>query len=500
MTWDSILPHRWSITVKVPVVVALFMAAISGIITSGVLDRLALTQQRNFEDLAGVYLDALSSALIPFVLRDDTWEVFDALDRASSLGTFGKVEVVVASTQGEILASTDPRKLRPATPLPVEWSGRVPEPSGVAVDAGTGRAEAKRKLAYQGRDLGTLYASFDISTLLRERAEVFRTLLLTNAALTLAMMAAAYFAVRAMVTPIRLLSTHLHRTETGRVEAVQEGYVARLSGEYGSLFRRFNAMATAVNEREALASHLAHEERLASLGRLASGMAHEINNPLGGLFNALSTLRRHGHDPAVRERSLGLLERGLAHVRDVVRAALVTYKTEAVARFLKPGDIDDLKVLIEPEVIRKDLLLSWENEVRSSVSVPAGLVRQATLNLLLNAVEATPPGGRVGFGAFVSEAGLHVVIDDSGPGIAADKKAYLETSGEPSPPPGDGLGVWIVRRLVSEAKGHIVVEAVPKLGGTRIRLMLPTQSEPPPAPPAAGRKPRSWMERTGHAT
>lgn len=499
MTKALLHPYRWSVTVKVPVVVALFMAAISAIITNGVLGRLAATQERNFEDLAGVYLDALSSAVVPFVLRDDTWEVFDALDRASSLGTFGKVDVVVVSPKGAILASTDPRNFRPAAQLPAAWSARFTGRSDVAVDAAAAKAEAKRKLAYQERDLGTIYASFDISHLLRERAEVLRTLLLTNAGLTLAMMAAAYFAVRSMVAPIRLLSTHLDRTETGRVEAVRDGYVAKLSGEYGKLFRRFNAMAAAVNEREALAGHLAHEERLASLGRLASGMAHEINNPLGGLFNTLSTLRRHGHDAAVRERALGLLERGLAHVRDVVRAALVTYKTQAGSRFLKPGDIEDLKVLIEPEVLRKELQLTWDNEVRGTVAVPAGLVRQATLNLLLNAVEASPAGSRIGFGAFVSEAGLHVVIDDSGPGLDAFRRAYLEAPGEPSPPTGDGLGVWIIRRLVREAHGHISVDTVPKHGGTRIRMMLPMQQGLSPAEETADQKLRSLMERSGHA-
>ena len=49
-------------------------------------------------------------------------------------------------------------------------------------------------------------------------------------------------------------------------------------------------------------------------------MAHEVNNPLGGLFNALDTLRRHGDDASVREATLSLLERGLTHIRNVVRS------------------------------------------------------------------------------------------------------------------------------------------------------------------------------------
>ena len=77
-----------------------------------------------------------------------------------------------------------------------------------------------------------------------------------------------------------------------------------------------------------MGKRLAEEKRLGSLGRLASAVAHEINNPLGGLFNALATLRSHGHLSSVRDGSLGLLERGLIGIRDVVRTTLTIYRTD----------------------------------------------------------------------------------------------------------------------------------------------------------------------------
>ena len=123
------------------------------------------------------------------------------------------------------------------------------------------------------------------------------TLLSTNAVLTLAMMLLGWFTVRRMVRPMKVLSDHLERAHDGGVRPIPAAQLPSADSEAGRLFRRFNEMAEAVTENAALAARLAEEKRLGSLGRLATGMAHEINNPLGGLFNAIDTLKKHGDKP-----------------------------------------------------------------------------------------------------------------------------------------------------------------------------------------------------------
>ena len=113
-----------------------------------------------------------------------------------------------------------------------------------------------------------------------------------------------------------------------------------------------------------MAKQLAAEERLASLGRLASGLAHEINNPLGGLFNAIDTLKRHGDRPSVRTTSLDLIERGLRGIRDVVRTVLATYRADREQRDLTASDLDDMRFLISPEAARKSIRVHWESDSR----------------------------------------------------------------------------------------------------------------------------------------
>ncbi|RXT45597.1 hypothetical protein B6S44_27350, partial [Bosea sp. Tri-44] len=231
----------------------------------------------------------------------------------------------------------------------------------------------------------------------------------------------------------------------------------------------------AVNEREAIAKELAHEERLASLGRLASGMAHEINNPLGGLFNAIDTLKAHGDKAVVRRSSLDLIERGLKGIRDVVRSALATYRADRDPRLATAEDFDDLKLLVRPEANRRAIALGWHVVVEGPCPLAASALRQVVLNLLLNAIQATAEGGKVEFCASRDANGaLELEVHDQGPGFTPEARAVL-LGHAPVPSPlgtGSGLGLWMTYRLTSEVGGAVEIEPSP-LGGTLVKLCFP---------------------------
>ena len=463
-------PRAWPITVKVPLAVAALMMLVGVALSERVLDRLAETQERHLRDLAQSYLDGLSSSVAPSILRDDVWEVFDAIERAEALNkSLRPRETIVTSGEGLVIAASDPRR----HPVGSRVTAADVDGESFSFEAGADTASAARRLAYPGRTVGIIRATFDTTHLAAERRDVLVALVMTNGIMTLALAAAGWLVVARMMRPVRVLSEHLGAARESAMVPIDDVVVARTRGEFGQLFRSYNGLVQSLREREDLADRLAEEERLGSLGRLASALAHEINNPLGGMFNALSTLKAHGHLAHVRRDSIGLLDRGLVGIRDLVRTTLALYRTDLAKRDLTAADVDDLKLLVRPEARRKAVTVTIANGLAEPVPLPSAPIRQAVLNLLLNAVAAAPEGSTVELAVAVDGAALRLSVRDCGPGLPDPAADVLVGRSSVTPlRQGGGLGLWTTRRLVAELGGAVDV-ARPSTGGTVVSLAVP---------------------------
>jgi signal transduction histidine kinase len=289
---------------------------------------------------------------------------------------------------------------------------------------------------------------------------------------------AGFALVKRMIGPMRVLEDHMGAAAKGAAEPISISDIPSADPEVANLFRRYNALVLAERERASFAMQLAEEEKLASLGRLASGMAHEINNPLGGLFNALDTLKKHGETPGVRETSISLIERGLAGIRDVVQAALSTYRPTATNHPLSLRDFEDVNLLLKPELTRRRQKLRWHVSLGgAALPVRGGPVRQAVLNLLLNASAVTPERGTVTLSARTNGHSLQVEIGDEGTGMPREIAGIL-TDADPTPAvrAGRGLGLWMVRRVIDELHGSASIVAKED-EGTAITLTIPLDRE-----------------------
>ncbi len=472
-------PVNWALRVKVPLLAAAMTVGVAVVLSQVVLSRISDSQEQNLARLAGAYLDGLSTAVAPHLLRKDIWETYDVLDRARQ-GYEGLQAryTIVALPDDSVLAASDPDTFPVGGAVPDALRARFSGEGGLAIDETVESAWVRRELSEDGVVLGRIYAELDLSELIRDRREVLFALIVVNTLLTLMFTAAGYFFVRHMVQPVSVLARHLEHIRGGELERIPDSEIERQSLEFASLFRRFNAMADALHGRRLLARRLADEEKLALLGKLASGMAHEVNNPLGGMMNALDTLRRHGDNADVRETSLGLLERGLAGIRNVVRAALVTYKGVADPGLLARKDLEDLQFLIHHETVRRHLRLDWSNALPDEVPVEGAAVRQATLNLLLNACAASPLNGIVTFDARIVDDWLAITIADNGPGMPAPVADLLRNAKPDTMPPSGttGLGTWTAARVILKMDGYFEVSTSPS-AGTDIRIYIPLRSE-----------------------
>jgi signal transduction histidine kinase len=466
----------WPLTLKVPLFVAGLMIAVAALVSQVVLSRLESDQENNLRLLASAYLDGLSAAVLPAVIRADVWETFDALDRAR--GKYAGLAVkhaIVEQPNGSIIASSDPIRFPADTRVPEAERSHYPVETDLAIDESTGEAWLTRSLTEGGIGVGRILSEVDIKPLLKIRREVLTTLILVNGALTLGLALIGYFVVKRMVQPLSVLALYVEQVREGNVEPIADRHRSNLASEFERLFDRFNAMARSLNQREVLAARLAEEEKFAMLGKLASGMAHEVNNPLGGMLNAIDTLQVHGDDPAARQKSLEFLRRGLSGIRSVVRAALVTYKGGSGSSLLTPSDLDDLQFLVQHETGLRRLKIDWRNGITGPIMIDGSAVRQITLNLLLNACAASPADGTVGVDASCTDGMLRVTVSDDGPGLPDDMAILIDrTDHLAAPPRGNaGLGLWTSVRLVNDLGGRMELDR--GVSGTRIIVTLPIQ-------------------------
>ena len=466
----------WPLVVKVPVLVAGLMVTVASLTSQVVLWRFAHDQESNLGLLTGAYLDGLSAAVLPALVRRDARELFDALDRAQSgrYAGFTPRFAILELQDGKVFAASDPRRFPVAGLLPEELLKRFPAGDALAIDANDARAWLTRTLRIEGLSVGRLLAEVDIADSLQARREILVILVLVNGCLTLAFALGGYFWLKRLLHPFGVLTRYVEQIREGRVEPIPAGYRQRVASEFSQLFDRFNAMARAFSERQILAARLAEQEKCAMLGQIASGMAHEVKNPLTGMLNAIDTIETYGQDPAVLQTSLDFLKRGLAGIGNVVNAALVTYKGGSEPGVLTAIDLDDLRFLVQHESEARHLQLEWDNRIVEPLSIDGAAVRQAMLNLLLNACAASPDGGRVAVTVSHRAGKLQIAIADRGRGLPEDMAALLHQSAPALAPECKGLGLWTTGDLVRRLGGRVDVE-YPGIG-TRIVVNLPLGS------------------------
>jgi two-component system NtrC family sensor kinase len=245
--------------------------------------------------------------------------------------------------------------------------------------------------------------------------------------------------------------------------------------ELGALAKAFNDMTKTLADTQ---RQLTQADKLASVGRLAAGVAHEINNPLTGVLSYASLLRkRMEHDPPACE-DLDVIVRETVRCRGIIRELLDFARPAAPAR--KPMDLNEV-VRRSVSVVMTQLTL---NQVNLSLDLTADLptvqadpnqIQQVVVNLLLNAADAIgAEGGRI---RAITRPGpdctIEFLLEDSGRGISAEDlprifEPFFTTKGNH----GTGLGLAVSWGIVEAHGGSLEVQSQPG-EGTCFTLRLP---------------------------
>ncbi|WP_158932733.1 sensor histidine kinase [Acidisphaera sp. S103] len=480
----------WPLTARVPIVSGALILAVAVAVSHVLMSTVAYEQELSVRRLAAVYLDGISTTVYPHVAARNLANTLEALNRTMWFHQSMREErAMVRLPDGTLFADVSAKANDANTKDPIHDASlgrRLERGGGFVFDEKTGTGWAKRTIEREGKHVADLYVALELKPLVEERHALRRNLLLATISASLGAAAIGFMIVRRMVQPLRLLTERLRRAQAGDIAIVSSAMLPPASTEYGRLLRGYNGLVEALDEREAMAARLAQREQESVLGRLAATVAHEVRNPLGGMATALDTVRKFGDDPDVRSKGLDLVERGLWSIRNVADSVLAFHRMPPDSPRLTPSDLDDLRVLIEPELARRHLLLSWQSSIEETVDVAATETRQIALNLLLNACEASPPGSEVGFRAWIGaesdQAGstaLNLAVVDDGPGLPQPVAAALTEVGvSTAQDPPRGLGIRVVRDLVHGLGGRIAATTATGDHGSRIVVTLPPGGGP----------------------
>jgi len=221
-----------------------------------------------------------------------------------------------------------------------------------------------------------------------------------------------------------------------------------------------------LSEIKFLQEKVKRSEKLAAIGELAAGVAHEIRNPLSSIRGFAQFLRHSLKDKPQEKEYAETMVAEVDRINRVVTDLLTFARPMAVE--VSPTDITELIEhtvrLAEADALSRDVKFQMKISDLTKLPLDANQITQALLNLLLNALQAVPPKGNIEIGAELNTADsrLHLWVKDDGPGIP---KNQIEKIFEPfytTREKGTGLGLAIVHKIVENHNGEIRIDSPPK--------------------------------------
>jgi two-component system NtrC family sensor kinase len=286
-----------------------------------------------------------------------------------------------------------------------------------------------------------------------------------------------FFAAKRLTDPIQRLIAGVREVKQGRLDT---RLTITTNDELGELAANFNRMTETLRRNKELEAHLAQQNKMAALGVLSSGVAHEINNPLGVILGYAAHLESKMDPADPHFKYIQEIKRESKRCKTIVQDLL------SYARVPRPTlEETDLNALLtqivdfaahHTDLDAVHIVTDFDPRL-PRVWVDGDQIRQIAMNLMLNAGGAMPEGGRLEVSTALGEdQWVHITFQDSGSGIPPE---HLEKIFEPfftTKARGTGLGLAITKTIIERHGGRITVAS--QVGqGTRVTVSLPLHRE-----------------------
>lgn len=335
--------------------------------------------------------------------------------------------------------------------------------------------EIAMPLRIHGKSWGVLQVGISLEPLQKELGNLARRIILTSCTFFLLGVLASYLIGRSMSRPLERLSALMSSVTT---ENLNVTLPPSRPDEIGQLQESFKAMLERLqqseSERETAVTRLIQNEKLASLGKLVAGVAHEVNNPLGAISTCIYNIEQQSGQQA---RNLELIKLGVQRIERIVRQLNDFCRTASLElepitsdRFFNES-VEFGRMALKRHQIRLDA----EDCCRPPLELllDRGKIQQVLLNLLNNAADASPPGGVVRLVALAADGWYRLEVTDHGDGIPEQLQQMIFDLFFTTKPAGEGTGVGlaICKSIVELHGGTISVTSRP--GATCFTVRLP---------------------------
>lgn len=465
---------------------ATFLVLITAIMLTAAIVLREYEQMRNdiFDNAESLGL-VLARTLITPLMHDDLWRSFEIINipsQSASPSSLAADLLMVIDAQQRVMVSSQPLTHPVSTPLSdlgepyaslSDEIGQLGLYASRAIELpDSGYFHLLMPIANDGVSLGVLVMEYPKSIYKpRFYSIVTRSAFITLLVLMVLLPLSWYWG-RRMADPLVQLAECMGMIGE-RIPDSQECKLYHSRDEIGQAGEQLKRMLLALGEKQALEQQIIASERLAAIGRITAGIAHEINNPLGGMLNTISTWKRHGQTAQLADKTIPLLERGLLQIKETVAALLVEARVQSHP--LTNADFNDIQTLLQPHIHNKHLRLDWSGSLQAPVALPSTQVRQILMNLLLNAIQAAEPGSTVYCDTEIKDDCLQLRVENHGTPIPTEQQARLFEPFVTGHSQGHGLGLWVTYQLVQQMRGDIHVNSL-ESGETVFLVCLPLET------------------------